>query len=123
MWIATLRMYHGTRPTSEVTQVLGIEPSGEHAGGWDEAAQSTARNGWFLWSEGAVESPKLDDHLSWLITSVGAGWENLDSLRSAGWDADVDCSGEEGVDAGFRLRAETLAFIGTYGLDAQVHIW
>jgi hypothetical protein len=123
MWIVTLRMYHGTRPTSDVTQVLGIEPTHERAAGWDEEARSTARNGWSLGSEGAIESRKLDDHLSWLIASVGAGWGNLDSLRAAGWDADVDCSGEAGVDGPFRLRAETLAFIGTHGLDLQIRIW
>ena len=116
-------MYHGTRPTSEVTQMLGVEPSDENPAGWDEEARSTARNGWFLRSEGAIESRKLDDHLDWLVISVGAGWENLDSLRAAGWDAYVDCSGEKGVDAGFRLRAETLAFFGTHGLALQVRIW
>jgi hypothetical protein len=119
MWKVTLRMYSGDRLPIEVTRALGVEPSSQQLGRWNEEAQATSRNGWFLSSEERLDSPRLDDQLSWLITSVGAGWRELESLRAAGWDIDVDCLGDEGEDVAFRLRAETLAFFGTRRLDVQ----
>jgi Domain of unknown function (DUF4279) len=93
---ATVRIYPGDIDPSEVTERLGIEPSK-----WQRRGEVVQRgrfpprvvslNGWFLRSEGHVESRDSRRHIDWLLDRLTPKAEAVRSLQDAGCRMDVSC--------------------------------
>jgi hypothetical protein len=72
---ATLLVYPKERHPDEITQLIGIEPTRCNVKG-EEIINSIGRkrvtqnNGWFLSSEGRVDSLDVRRHLDWLIAQL-----------------------------------------------------
>lgn len=90
---ATLRIYPGQLDPTEVTSRLGIEPSSfQRRGETTSAGARQARlHGWFLTSEGAVESEDIRRHLDWLLEQIVSRDEAVYSLQADGCVMDVSC--------------------------------
>ena len=92
---ATLRIYPGEIDPHEITERLGIAPShwqrrGEIAG--DAPRQRVAPvHGWFLYSEGHVESRDSARHIDWLLDRLMLHVEAIRSLRDEGCKMDISC--------------------------------
>ena len=92
---ATLRIYPGEIDPDEITERLGIAPShwqrrGEIAR--DAPGKRVAPiNGWFLESEGQVDSCDSARHIDWLLDRLMEKAEALRSLRQDGCRIDIAC--------------------------------
>lgn len=90
---ATLRIYPELLDPADVTARLGIEPSdwqrrGESRKPGDRPAKL---HGWFLTSEGLIESRDVRKHLDWLLSRIGPRAEAIHALQSNGCCMDVSC--------------------------------
>ncbi len=85
---AVLRVYPGAMSPSEVTNVLGVQPTDSVVAGQrgKENSLGLARTGkinaWLLSSEAAVHSRDLRHHLDWLLDAVEAAAAELKSLQA-----------------------------------------
>ena len=83
---AKLRVYSGDVPPTEVNQMLGIAPT-DYVQKGEAKTNSLGRtrigqlNGWFLSSEGKLESRDLRRHLDWLVAILEPRSEALTSLQ------------------------------------------
>jgi hypothetical protein len=94
---ATLRIYPERLDPVEVTARLGISPSswqrrGEIRNPGSKRQVPASIHGWFLTSEGVVESRDIRRHLDWLIAQVGPKAGVLSALQSEGCRTDVSCN-------------------------------
>ncbi len=92
---ATLRIYSGRLTPAEVTSRLGVEPSRSQRKG-DALTKSkqpvlAKMHGWFLTSEGAIESRDVRRHLDWLLEQLGPRVDAIRSLQSDGCSMDISC--------------------------------
>ena len=92
---ATLRIYPERLTPAEVTSRLGIEPSRSQQKG-DPLTKSkqpvfARMHGWFLTSEGAVESRDVRRHLDWLLEQLGPRADAVRSLQADGCSMDISC--------------------------------
>jgi hypothetical protein len=90
---ATLRIYPAALDPADVTARLGLEPSD-----WQRRGESrkpggrpAKLHGWFLSSEGAIESRDVRRHLDWLLSRIDSRADALHALRSDGCRMDVSC--------------------------------
>lgn len=93
---ATLCIYSGDADPSVVTKRLGIEPSSSQRRVDAEALESAkskraAVNGWFLESQGLVESRDSRRHIDWLLDRVEAKADALRSLQELGCRTEISC--------------------------------
>lgn len=85
---AKLLIYSGAMKPSEVTDLLGIQPTDYVAIGEERSSHSTGRtrigkvNGWFLSSESHVDSKDLRRHVDWLIEKLQGHSESLKKLQA-----------------------------------------
>jgi hypothetical protein len=90
---ATLRIYPELLDPSEVIARLGIEPSAWQRRG--EARKPGGRpanlHGWFLSSDGVVESRDVRRHLDWLLSAIVPRADVICALQSEGCRMDVSC--------------------------------
>lgn len=90
-----LRIYSGEMHPSQVTNLLGLGPTRYVAVGEAGGVNSLGRapigklNGWFLSSEGSVESKDMRRHLDWLIAKLQ---QSEDALRELQARSDVRMS-------------------------------
>ena len=92
----TLRIYPGEIDPEEVTRILNLTPTGQQRRG---AANPSKRlpdrtfklHGWFLSSEGQVESTDSELHLDWLFQKLSGREDALERLRRSGAETDVAC--------------------------------
>jgi hypothetical protein len=92
----TLRIYPERLDPTEVTARLGIEPSSWQRRGEDQNPGSKrplpARlSGWFLSSEGAIDSRDCRPHLDWLLAKIGTKAAVIQTLLADGCRMDVSC--------------------------------
>lgn len=90
---ATLRIYPESLDPAEVTARLGIEPTE-----WQRRSESrrpgsrpAKLHGWFLTSEGALDSRDVRKHLDWLLARVRPRADALLALQASGCHMDVGC--------------------------------
>ncbi len=90
---ATFRVYPDRLDPEEVTVRLGIEPSNWQKRG--EAGKPGSRpaklHGWFLSSDGVVESRDVRRHLDWLLTRIVPKRDAILALQADGCSMDVSC--------------------------------
>ncbi len=83
-----LRVYSGRLHPSRVTELLGISPTKHVAAGEPGRVNSLGRapvgklNGWFLSSEGNVESKDTRRHLDWLIAKLQHSRDAIHRLQA-----------------------------------------
>jgi hypothetical protein len=92
---ATLRVYPERLDPDEVTRRLGIEPSNLQRKG-DPLTKSkqpvlAKTHGWFLTTEGAIESRDVRKHLDWLLERLVPRAEAVRSLQADGCSMDISC--------------------------------
>jgi hypothetical protein len=89
---ATLRVYSQTVTHEEVTKALGVQPTRTLRPG--EQGRASNLHGWFLSSEGRLESRDLRRHLDWVLDQLAAGNNPTQQVTSRipgrVW-ADVSC--------------------------------
>lgn len=93
---ATLIVYPEAMDPAEVTERLGIEPSR-----WQRRGETilltgppptvAPLNGWFLSSQGQLESKDSRRHIDWILDRVAPKAEALRHLQEAGCRAVVSC--------------------------------
>jgi hypothetical protein len=90
---ATLRIYPGQLDPAEVTARLKIEPSDYQRRGQTRktGTRPATPHGWFLTSEGAVDSRDVRKHLDWLLARVGPREVAIRALQEEGCRMDVSC--------------------------------
>ncbi len=90
---ATLRIYPESLDPSEVTARLGIQPSDWQRRGESRrpGSRPAKLSGWFLSSEGAVESRDVRRHLDWLLSHIAPRGDVIRALQSEGCRMDVSC--------------------------------
>jgi hypothetical protein len=85
---AELRIYSGVMKASEVTSLMGIQPTGYEAVGEERSSATTGRirigkvNGWFLSSEPFAKSKDLRRHLDWLYEKLEPHSEDIKLLQA-----------------------------------------
>ena len=91
----TLRLYHDSAHPTLVSAALGLEPTKKQSAGESYERRGKSRtyrlSGWFLRSEGHVESYDTAKHLDWLLQQLHPRLEVLKRLRSEGWRMDIAC--------------------------------
>jgi hypothetical protein len=89
----TLRIYPEQLDPTEVTARLGIQPSDWQRRG--EARKPGNRpaklHGWFLSSDGAVDSRDVRRHLDWLLALLEPKTDAVHALQADGCSMDVSC--------------------------------
>ncbi len=94
---ATLRIYPGDVDPAAIISLLGIEPSGwQRRGEVPERPSRLLRevapiNGWFLESEGQVDSRDSRRHINWLLDRLEPKAETIRSLQEMGCRMDISC--------------------------------
>ena len=85
---ATLAIYPANLSKSDVTRLLGLEPTdgrdrGTTVKGGLRGVRVTPRTVWFLESESVTQSRDLRDHLNWLLHELGGAHAAMMELREA----------------------------------------
>lgn len=93
---ATLRVFHDSLSPHEVTVVLGLQPKEIQTAGetWVDgsgAKRTVNLNGWFLSTEGRVNSKDNEKHLAWLVKKLSPKAKGLSELLRRGYRADICC--------------------------------
>jgi Domain of unknown function (DUF4279) len=90
---ATLCVYPESLDPSDVTVRLGIEPSHWQRRGESRRPPSRPAkiNGWFLSSQGVVESRDVRRHLDWVLSMVVPRAEAILALQAEACRMDVSC--------------------------------
>ncbi len=90
---ATLRIYPERFDPAEVTARLGLKPSRWQRRGeaWAPGSCPAKLHGWFLTSEGMVESRDVRRHLDWLLAQIGPRGDSIRTLQEDGCAMDVSC--------------------------------
>src|SRR5688500_7354030 len=85
---ATLRILAADLTPQQITTAIRLQPSGSHGRGDRRTLRSGGRTenryGWFLSSEGRVDSLDNRDHLDWLLEQLKSRTAELDELRQKG---------------------------------------
>lgn len=91
----TLRVYHDTAAPESVTAALNLTPSDTQRVGESYERRGVTRtyplSGWFLCSEGHVQSYDAAKHLDWLLQQLEPRQQAIEALRSHGWRMDICC--------------------------------
>ncbi|WP_425615793.1 DUF4279 domain-containing protein [Anatilimnocola sp. NA78] len=89
----TLRIYPESLDPSDVTARLGIEPSSWQRRGESRQPGSLPAklHGWFLSSQGVVESRDMRRHLDWLLSIVESRANAILDLQSKSCRMDISC--------------------------------
>lgn len=91
----TLRVYHESADPASVSSALRLEPSKSQRVGESYERRGVTRryklSGWFLCSEGRVESYDTAKHLDWLLQQLQPRQQAFDTLRAQGWRIDIAC--------------------------------
>lgn len=93
---AGLRIYHDELDPGSVMSTLGVQPTrtqvkGQACTGASGRTLTPEVGGWFLSTEGRVDSKDVRRHLGWLSVKLAGRDDALRSLRASGHRMDVFC--------------------------------
>ena len=92
---ATFRVQSTDLAAEEITAMLKLQPSTSHRASARPSLRhrrvAQKRHGWFLSSEGRVESLDNRDHLDWLFEQLTPRRAELEALRQRGAALDIFC--------------------------------
>ncbi|MGI8972495.1 MAG: DUF4279 domain-containing protein [Dehalococcoidia bacterium] len=122
---ATFCIYHDALDPEMLSAELGIEPTDAQKRGevGDPQAQDPfiyTTSGWFLSSEGAVESRDARRHIDWLLDRLEPGSVTLQKLQRAGCRMEVSCYWlSRSGNGGPTLSPHQMARLATLGLEIE----
>jgi hypothetical protein len=124
----TLRVYHDAADPAAVTARLGLEPSDFQCAGGTYERRGVTRtypiSGWFLCSEGKVDSYDSEKHLRWLLDQLGTRGAALDTLRAQGWTMDIACMWDSHAGhGGPTLSPELLRRLAETGIELWFDVY
>ena len=125
---ATLRILAADFTPQQITTAMRLQPSGSHGRGDRRTLRSggktESRYGWFLSSEGRVDSLDNRDHLDWLLEQVTSRRTELDALRQKGAAADIFCYWESSNgQGGPALSPPQMRTLADLGLELSYDIY
>jgi hypothetical protein len=88
---ATLRIYSGEILPSQISQILGVEPSRVWNKGSTETAVPRKQNGWFLTSRDEVESLDTKRHVDFILNQLADNKAYIAGLTTQGLQVDIMC--------------------------------
>jgi hypothetical protein len=88
---ATLRIYSGSILPSQISQMLGVEPSRVWNKGSAETAVPRKQNGWFLTSRGEVGSLDTKRHVDFILNQLEDNKAYIAGLTAQGLQVDIMC--------------------------------
>jgi hypothetical protein len=90
---AALRTFLDSVGPEVITAKLGITPTANFLKGDRHGGGKFSRkfNGWFLSSEGLVESKDTRRHIDWVISQLANHEVTLKEMRAAGFEMDISC--------------------------------
>jgi Domain of unknown function (DUF4279) len=124
----TLRLYHDSANPTLVSAALGLGPTTKQSIGESYERRGISRtyrlSGWFLCSEGQVQSYDTAKHLDWLLQQVHPRLEELYRLRSEGWRMDIACLWDShSGHGGPTLPPELLRRLAALGIELWFDIY
>ncbi len=93
---ATLRLFHVDLQPKEIDSFLGINATSSHKCGDPISHKFSEKGkrkqgGWFLESEGRVESKDTRRHIDWLLDQIENKTTILKELQAKGYKIDISC--------------------------------
>lgn len=118
---------HGQLDLAEISGLLEIEPTKVQAAS-DRVSDTSERiqqnSGWFLESEGQIESRDSRDHFAWLLERISGKGVVLQSLASRGYLVDICCRWDSASDnGGPSMDPEQMIKLGTLGIEVWFDIY
>jgi hypothetical protein len=122
---ATLRVMSAELTPAQLTGALRTDPSESYAFG--EPVHNTGRtrktNGWFLTSEGRVESLDLSRHIDWVLDQI-AEPDALPGLLARGVKADIFCYWESrSGHGGPEFTSRQMGRLAALGLPVGIDVY
>jgi Domain of unknown function (DUF4279) len=89
---ATLRIYGDQLQPDELSIQLGLTPSKcQKKGQITQARSISPVGGWFLSSQGQVESRDVQRHIVWILDQINDRQAFLKDLQDQGYEMDIFC--------------------------------
>ncbi len=93
---ATLRIFHESLVPDDINDLLGVSATSSQQRGDPISSKRPEKGerkvgGWFLESEGKVDSKDSRRHIDWLLDQVEGKGTVLEELRIKGYKIDISC--------------------------------
>lgn len=116
---ATLRIFSNDIPAEEISTSLGVTPStcfnkGE---GFGSRGLKRKLNGWFLTTEGILESKDCRRHLDWVLASIESKKDKFIELREKLVEVDITCFWLSGGQGGPIISSLQMKQLGALEID------
>ena len=122
-----LRAMHDTHEPSEVSQILGLEPTSSHLVGTRISCKSDRvrrSSGWFLESSGRVDSRDARHHLDWLLEQIAGKEQAFAELHRLEYQVDICCRWDsQSGHGGPTLLPSEMAILGSLGIELWFDIY
>jgi len=122
---ATLCIYHDDLVPSQITKLLGVEPScSQQKGDVRRKGQLAPIGGWFLKTKDVIDSRDLRYHIDALLQELGPKQNSLKLLREQGYDIRLSCFWESATgNGGPLLDYQLMSVLGELSIDLHFDIW
>jgi len=129
---ATLQIYHDDLQPDELTRLFGVTPTdtqkkGEPLKPFKPSIKTLRKapvGGWFLDSQGRVDSKDANTHLEWLLDQMAHCTGALHDLQRRGYRTDIRVGWvAESDNTCPALSSNIMRRLGTFGLDCWFDIY
>ena len=125
---ATFRAYHDFALPGVVSDKLRIVPTEDQTIGQVYEIQNVSRtiklSGWFLCTDGNVNSFDLEKHLEWLTSQLNQVASQLQELKNEGWRMDITCMWDSANGhGGPTLSPSTLNSLSNLGIEIWFDVY
>lgn len=115
---ATLSLYHKKAPPSDVTKLLGIDPSRV------SIKTEIKPTGWFYSSKDRVDSRDFRRHITYILCSLENKKKTLDELRKNDWKIVIHLYWESSEgNGGPILDSAFMKYVSEFKIDIHFDIW
>jgi hypothetical protein len=122
---ATLCIYHQDVSPNDITNTLSVQPSREQrVGGKLRKNRVVNLNGWFLTSEGDVDSKDVRAHIWHLIKKIENKGDALKNMIERGHEIRMTCLWESASgNGGPIIDIKTMAALSALQIELDFDIW
>lgn len=125
---AWLRVMHDTILPAEITRLLGVEPDKVQTKGEPYPGSRTdrvaPRSGWYIESEGKLESYDARRHIDWILDRLGDKATEIQELQSRGSLVDLCCRWDsKSGHGGPTLSPSQLRRLAALGIDVWFDVY
>ena len=122
-----LRVLNEQLDHQEISDLLGLEPTKFSLAG-EVVSRTSGRkrkySGWFLESDGQVESRDSRDHFAWLLERIAGKGSVLKELSSRGYLVDICCRWDSACgQGGPSMNPEQMVQLGELGVELWFDIY